>query len=271
MSNFRLREMFAEAGKVTGKLYPSFVTAFNPPVLSGEVPVFMFHTVEYRSFREQMEFLKINGYNTIAADDIFAFIKGGSPIKSGSVMLTFDDGRKSLWTVAYPLLKEYGFKATAFIIPGCIGTARKKYPVVSWEEVKIMHEDGIMDFQSHTLNHDLNLGEISPENEAIVMDSFVKSKSMIEERLPGKKVIHLCYPYGIGSKKSVELSKKAGYVSNFWVTVENKRTNRQGDDPYYITRMKDDYLMRLPGIKRRSFIRVFCMKLLRRLGSRPLY
>lgn len=271
MSNVNIPDMLIEVHRVTHKLYPSFVTAHNPQPLTDEVPVFMFHSVEPETFEEKLRFLKINNYQTITAAELYEFITNNTAVQSNSVLLTFDDGRECLAKVAYPLLREYGFKATAFIIPGCIDTKKQEYSTITWHEVEDMHKSGVMDFQSHTLFHNLDLTKISPDNEKEILDNFVKSKQLIEEHLPGKQVRHLCYPCGIGSLRSVELSKKAGYVSNFWVTVENKCTNRFRDDPYYVTRLKDDYIFRLPGKDRKSFLEIVKLKFVRRLSRKPLY
>ena len=52
------------------------------------------------------------------------FLTKGKLITNKSVLLTFDDGRGTLWSVAYPMLKKYGMKATAFIVPGKISSGR---------------------------------------------------------------------------------------------------------------------------------------------------
>ena len=94
--------------------------------------------------------------------------------------LTFDDGLKHVWTVAFPLLKKYGLKATCFLITGCIAEndhrvrptleeywkgeatlkdvlcmAPTEEALATWNEIKIMHESGVIDFQSHTMYHSL--------------------------------------------------------------------------------------------------------------------
>lgn len=84
-----------------------------------------------------------------------------------------------MWSIAYPLLKKYGFKATVFLVPGRIKYRNKYYPnledvwvgkanmqevlerdhsdqpFATWEEVKTMHESGAFDFESHTFDHSL--------------------------------------------------------------------------------------------------------------------
>src|SRR4030065_909447 len=61
-----------------------------------------------------------NGYKTLNADEFLdTLVSPGTKVKK-TVLLTFDDGLKHVWTVAFPLLKKYNLKATCFLIPGCI-------------------------------------------------------------------------------------------------------------------------------------------------------
>jgi hypothetical protein len=86
---------------------------------------------------------------------------------------------------------------------------------------------------------------------------LVESKLMIEKNLPGKTVNHFCYPWWEGSDLAVEISKKTGYLTNFWGILSERRTNRCGDDPYRIARiLSEDYIFRLPGEGRKSFLKI---------------
>jgi len=87
-------------------------------------------------------------------------------------VLTFDDGYLDNWVFAYPLLKKYGFKGTIFVNPEFVAPrniVRKNLDDVwhnsealenleikgflSWEEIKIMEAEGVMDIQSHSMTH----------------------------------------------------------------------------------------------------------------------
>jgi peptidoglycan/xylan/chitin deacetylase (PgdA/CDA1 family) len=94
------------------------------------------------------------------------------------VLLTFDDGRGSLWSVGYPLLKRYGMRGVVFLVPGRTPTRAGFLPptwedaregrvplaevlgredgegaFLSWEEVEALARSGVFEFQSHTLTH----------------------------------------------------------------------------------------------------------------------
>ena len=55
-----------------------------------------------------------------------AFIEGRSPVPRKSVILTIDDGFRSAYQIAYPLLKKYRFPATIFVVSGQVGSTKIK-------------------------------------------------------------------------------------------------------------------------------------------------
>ncbi len=96
------------------------------------IPVLMYHSIDYEKnnelripkdkFREQMQYLKDNGFHPITLDELYSNIVFNTTLQDKPIVLTFDDGYSDNYTNAYPVLKEFGFKATVFVITGCIGT-----------------------------------------------------------------------------------------------------------------------------------------------------
>jgi peptidoglycan/xylan/chitin deacetylase (PgdA/CDA1 family) len=98
-----------------------------------------------------------------------------------------------------------------------------------------------------------------------------RARLLIEQRLPGTEVRHLCYPYTIGSDAAIRASREAGYLTNFWGVLPDRRSNRRGDDPYRCARLKGDYLQRLPGRGRITLVGTIARKVSRRVLARPIY
>lgn len=170
---------FYELNVLRNRCYPDFVFDSSIKVLRDEIPVFLFHSVKADDFEEKLIYLVENNYQTIGADELYDYLIGRKRNPINKVVLTFDDGRGSLWTVAYPLLKKYGLVGVAFIVPSWVMDDNKycpnlddywkghtslqelenrelnSNPVVTWAEVQEMHRSGNIDFQSHTLNHTL--------------------------------------------------------------------------------------------------------------------
>jgi peptidoglycan/xylan/chitin deacetylase (PgdA/CDA1 family) len=152
--------------------YPRFVYGGGQQ----EVPVFTTHGVEPESFERQLRFLRDNGYRTLTADEFFDVASGARAPQPRSVVLTYDDGLGSLWSVGLPLLKRYGMKVVIFLIPARIRSGglgptlddlragradaatvlardTSEKPLLTWEEIAAMHDTGLVDFQSHSLTH----------------------------------------------------------------------------------------------------------------------
>ena len=158
------------------RTYPDFVYKAVKEIPKNEIPVFTFHSVDQEYFETQMRYLADNHYRTVDADEYHDILLGKVQPEQKTVVLTFDDGRGSLWSVAYPILKKYGLKAISFVVPFCIKDATEDYPTLedawsgrvsigdvqrreekellcTWKEIKEMHQGGVVDFQSHSSFH----------------------------------------------------------------------------------------------------------------------
>jgi hypothetical protein len=173
------KKNIAEFRAIINKQYPDFIYDSKLKTIKDEIPVFTFHSVEPIRFENQLRFLAKNNYQTLDADEVYDCLIGRKTIPERAICITFDDGWGSVWAVAYPLLKRYQFKAVCFLVPGLISQSTKRYPNLddvnagsvtfseiavretsnepfcTWEEIKKMHEDGIIDFQSHGMYHTL--------------------------------------------------------------------------------------------------------------------
>jgi peptidoglycan/xylan/chitin deacetylase (PgdA/CDA1 family) len=112
--------------------------------------------------------------------------------------------------------------------------------------------------------------ETGDEQRDALRKSLRESRRLLEERL-GKRVLDLAYPWGVGGELAAALSREAGYRTNYHVTLPGRSSNVRNHDPFRIVRLKDDYIVRLPGAGRRSLGRVILEKFRRRLGSRDIY
>jgi len=170
-------EIAATAADFFAFRYPGYVYGLKLPY--GSIPVFCFHGVELNSLDAMLEYLDYNGYTTLDADEYHDIVTRKSAPPRKAVVLTFDDGWGSLWTIGFPLIKKWGAKIIVFIPPGRIELAgkvghnlddlkagkcareevfdrdRSSMPLLTWEETTVMHESGLVDFQSHSYNHGL--------------------------------------------------------------------------------------------------------------------
>jgi peptidoglycan/xylan/chitin deacetylase (PgdA/CDA1 family) len=160
-----------------------------------------------------MHHLRDKDFNIIPLKDVVMCLRRKLPLPPRSIVITFDDGFKNFYDVAYPILNNLGFSATVFLVPGHCGKNNKwegqseKVPILDllgWEEIREMANNGI-DFGAHTMNH-ADLPELSIERAS---EEVVNSKQMIEKNL-GKNVQFFAYPYG-----SLNSEIKAVIKNNF--------------------------------------------------------
>jgi peptidoglycan/xylan/chitin deacetylase (PgdA/CDA1 family) len=154
--------------------YPEFVT--GGPLARGDIPIFVFHSLEPVSFERRLRYLADNGYRSLSADELFYAVMGATKVRDRAIALTFDDGRGSLFGVGLPLMRRYGFRGIVYLVPGRVPTGgglpptwddveagripaadvldrERRAPLLSWVEIEAMARSGYFDFQSHTLLH----------------------------------------------------------------------------------------------------------------------
>ena len=117
------------------------------------------------------------------------------------VVITFDDGRASDYTEAYPLLARHGLRAEFFVNPAFVGTPG----FVTWDQAREMARAG-MSIQSHAYDHVY----LTRESEAGLVHQVAGAKKRIEDEI-GAPVSYLAAPYGDLNARVVEEAIAAGY------------------------------------------------------------
>jgi len=197
---------------------------FDPLGVSEEsyqtVPVLCYHkfskttsdkmTVTADAFGSQMRFLKVNGYQVIPLDRLFDFLAGKAQIPKKSVVVTIDDGWRSTYEIAYPILRKYGYPATLFVYTDFVGGGGN---ALTWEMIAELSRNGF-DIQCHTRTH-RNLSQISrSESFNQYFESLkreINESTRILKMHLKKEVRYLAYPYGDTNPLVVSLVSKAGY------------------------------------------------------------
>ena len=190
------------------------------------VPVLVYHkfskhasdrmTVREDAFEEQMAFLKRNGYRVIRLDDLFEFLKEKRSLPRKSVVITFDDGWRSMYDIAYPVLKRYGYPATLFISTDLI---QPTSTTLDWGKIREMTRNGI-DVQCHSKTH-RSLGKFENGEsfqayfESVRME-LVESSKVIKRQL-GTDVKYLAYPFGDTNSLLIAMLGKLGFQGGLTV------------------------------------------------------
>lgn len=148
--------------------------------------------------REDLQWMADHGWTTVLPSQLAA----GEPLPQKAVMLTFDDGYASNYTLAYPLLQEFQAKAVISIIVQHTDDQVPDY--LTWEMCREMVRSGLVEIGSHTYaahagseNGIRRLeGESREEYEARVLPDLQTSIDLIEEHI-GKAPVLFAYPNGV--------------------------------------------------------------------------
>lgn len=253
---------------------PDFITAVRPRDALPGIPVFCYHLVEAEQLGADLEFLRRNGYRTLSGDDFLQALKPSAQTQR-AVLLTFDDGPKNFHDVAFPLLKQYNARAIHFIAPGLhaesYDTDANTRPM-TWEELSTIHLSGLVAFQSHTLESryvpkwpmPAALAGVDPRIENALRKpalslaaDLARSREVLETKLPGLAVKHMSFPMYLGTPEAVEIARAQGFSACHWGYLPKRPLNRPGDSPYFISRLSDEFVRRLPGSGRVGFTELF--------------
>jgi peptidoglycan/xylan/chitin deacetylase (PgdA/CDA1 family) len=185
------------------------------------------------AFEAQMKELKDRGITVIGMQDLLAWKRGEKNIPPRCAVVTFDDGLKSQYEVAWPIMKKFGYTFTMFIYTeGVRGGLFGGGEAVTWEMLGDMRDNGI-DIQAHSATHqDLREGHpvtirqpdgkkerkklVGPEYEQFLQNELVGSKTLLEQRL-GIKVNCFAVPYGFYNEHVKEIARNNGYEAMFTV------------------------------------------------------
>ena len=182
-------------------------------------------TVSPDAFARQLAFLARGRYRVVGLDDVAARLDRGEPLPRRSVVITFDDGYEETHSVAWPLLKQFGFPATVFVTPGEVG-----WPgFATWEQVTELARDG-MTIGSHTMHHNY-LPLVSADR---LPDELAESRRVIEERI-GRPVRFLSYPVGGFTAEVQAVARQAGYLA---ACTTNRMASPNGVDRFALRRIK---------------------------------
>lgn len=183
---------------------------------SWHVPVLMYHMVDTNvpsrdlitlhltvmapAFEAQVKLLRSAGYRPLSLDDVWAGLNGRTPLPRGAI-LTFDDGYLDNYTVAFPILKKYGWTGTFFVVTSTIGTRGHMTPA----QLDEMSRAG-MSIESHGQHHiDFSLLPLGAAR-----TELSKSKQIIAG-WSGKPVAFFAYPAGRFTPALERLLAELGY------------------------------------------------------------
>ena len=219
--------------------------------LTLKVPILMYHYIsdppeeadEYREdlsvtpgeFRKQMQYLAENGFNTIDFYTLSRAITGKAPLPPRPVILTFDDGYLDHYENAFPIMQEFGFTGTFFIITGYVDAGNPNH--MTWPMIEEMAAAG-MRMESHSKSHPDLRGASREE----LVWQILGSQETLAAHI-GYTPRYFCYPGGRYDEETIAVLQEL----DFWGAVTTAGGKWHGfDDRYEWTRLRMRYTTSLP-------------------------
>lgn len=198
------------------------------------IPVLYYHSVMVEAgnelrmppdqLREQMKYLSDHAYKTITPGQLLTFLKGEGDLPEHPILITFDDGYADNFTAAYPIMKEFGFTATVFMISGALDSPG----YMSTSQIQELAADG-WTIGAHTKNHE-HLPQLDGARQT---QEIAGSKTVLEQKL-GRAVTLFAYPFGEYNGQVEKTVRNGGFTLAF--TTERGWVKR-GADPLLLHRV----------------------------------
>lgn len=209
--------------------------------LAKDIPVLMYHhllrdeenpfkdngsVLPVETFQEQMGLLYEKGYHTIGLKELEGFVRGEIELPKRSVLITFDDGYKSNYEYAYPILKQYDFKAVIFLISDwntdeIVSFNAGELQYLSWSEIENSRD--VFEYASHT--HDLHKLDENGQGH-LVTRPLDEIRYDLKTSMEILDTACLAYPYGHYNEETLKILEELGYRMAF--TIEPGRV-KPGD------------------------------------------
>lgn len=207
-------------------LSPAKMEQTNSPLANKGVPIYLYHrfgheitdtmTVNVARFESQLKHFREQNFTVIPLRQLVDSILKKSPsLPPRSVVLTVDDGHKSVYTEMFPLLKKYRIPVTVFLYPSAISNASY---AATWTQLREMKETGLLDYQSHTFwhpNFKIEKRRLTPEEYASFVERQLKKPKERLEKEFSSKIDMLAWPFGIYDEELLRKAREAGYIAAF--------------------------------------------------------
>lgn len=215
------------------------------------IPILTYHSIDESGsvistsldvFRRQMKSLAESGHEAISLSQLVDTFKNSQKFPTKAIVLTFDDGFQNFYTRAYPVLEQYDFKATVFLVTDFCGGYNDwagnppelhQSKLLSWSEIRELSEYGI-DFGSHTRTHP-DLTKLPLE---LIEAELSESKASIEDAL-GSKVDTFAYPFG-----KCDPAVREAAVKSFSAACSTNLGKVQPGDDFFSLRRIDSYYLK---------------------------
>lgn len=209
-------------------MYHRFVFPQEYAALSGDERIY---SIPVDRFEQQLAELQRQGFRAIDTADAVAFANGKASLRDPSVLITIDDGNRSVLTLAEPLLRKYGLRATLFVTTDpaafVFDPARPDQARLTDDEIRSI-DPTVIDVQAHGVTH-RPLRDLSDDELKHELRDARKALGL----LTGRPVVYLAIPGNWYDDRVLKFARRAGYEAVF---VSDKGQIRPGSDLFRLPR-----------------------------------
>ena len=167
--------------------------------------------VEMKAFRAQLAYLAEQRYHVMPLAELVQHLREKTPLPPKTVVITIDDGYRTVYSSAWPLLRQYGFPFTVFLYTEGLERGYANY--LTWAQVREMQTAGV-DFQDHSYFHHRLANRPPGMDEAgwrsWIREDLSRSRAVFTARL-GQSPRFFAIPYGEYNSLVLEEAQKLGY------------------------------------------------------------
>jgi len=246
------------------------------------VPILMYHSVcinpkvsslDYiispDAFKEDMKYLKDNGYTSIFVSDLVNYVYNDAPLPEKPVIITLDDGFLNNLTIVVPILEEMDMKAVVSITGIYTENFSKDvdrndaYAHLTWDDIKTLNESNRVEIGNHTYNmHEIGArrgcmkkkGESKEQYYRVLTKDLGKLQDTLTEKSNVTPSV-FTYPYGFISKESIPIIKEMGFTSALTCNEQVNYINKDPEKLYNLGRFN-----RPSGISTSQFMKKIQIK-----------
>jgi len=180
-------------------------------------------------FRKQMELIKSTGIPVITLAQFLAWRRGEGEIPPQSILITMDDGWRSVYSEAFPIMKELRLPFTIFLYKNYVG-ANRGGRAMSLNMIKEMLKSGLCSIGSHSVSHPFpsdvkkQVAAGAEAFEKFLRIEMEQSKVFLDEKFQ-TQVTTYAYPGGYHTPEMHVMADKVGYDHLFTVEPGKVRRN----------------------------------------------
>jgi poly-beta-1,6-N-acetyl-D-glucosamine N-deacetylase len=164
-------------------------------------------------FKQHLDYLSDNDFHVITMESAINLLLEKKEFPDKSILITFDDGYRSIYETAFPMLKEKKFPFTVFLSTHSINTKLSQF--LSWDEIKELSQNGAT-IANHTVTHPHLIQSLDNESEAQwesrVISEILDAQSHIDKNI-GPQIKVFAYPYGEYNSELKVILSKLNYIS----------------------------------------------------------